>query len=104
MIAAKFIFGNSLITGFEISGHSGYAQEGSDIVCASVSSVCYMVANTLTEVMKIPAEIEIDDALMKLSLDSNGAEKAKDILSGLLLHIEELEKMYPNFIKIERGA
>ena len=26
------------INGFSVSGHSGYAEEGSDIVCAAVSS------------------------------------------------------------------
>ena len=30
------------ISGFEISGHTGYAEEGSDIVCSAVSSVSQM--------------------------------------------------------------
>ena len=44
--------------------------------------------------------------LKKSILEDNDAdaEKSKDILSGFLLHMTELEKMYPNFIKIERGA
>ena len=29
---------NGSIIGFIVSGHSGYAEEGADIVCASISS------------------------------------------------------------------
>ncbi|MFR7477837.1 MAG: ribosomal-processing cysteine protease Prp, partial [Acutalibacteraceae bacterium] len=29
-------------TGFTVKGHAGYSEEGSDIVCAAVSSAVYM--------------------------------------------------------------
>ncbi len=106
MIRAKFTFGtDGSVTGFLINGHSGYADEGEDIICASVSSAAYMTANTVTEIIKItPDALSENDGFMELRLNRADAEKAKDILSGFLLHMTELEKMYPNFIKIERGA
>ncbi len=106
MIRAKFTFGtDGSVTGFSINGHSGYADEGEDIICASVSSAAYMTANTVTEIIKItPDALSENDGFMELRLNGADAEKAKDILSGFLLHMTELEKMYPNFIKIERGA
>lgn len=106
MIRAKFTFGtDGSVTGFSINGHSGYADEGEDIICASVSSAAYMTANTVTEIIKItPDALSENDGFMELRLNEADAEKAKDILSGFLLHMTELEKMYPNFIKIERGA
>ena len=104
MITAKFSFGNDLINGFEISGHSGYADEGSDIICSAVSSPAYMVVNTLTEIMKLTPEIETDDGYLSLKLNQNDAGISKDILKGFFLHIEELSKEYPQFIKLERGA
>lgn len=29
------------VTGFEIKGHSGYAECGKDIVCSAISAICY---------------------------------------------------------------
>jgi uncharacterized protein len=106
MIRAKFTFGtDGSVKGFSINGHSGYADEGEDIICASVSSAAYMTANTVTEIIKItPDALSENNGFMELRLNKADAEKAKDILSGFLLHMTELEKMYPNFIKIERGA
>ncbi|MEE0868633.1 MAG: ribosomal-processing cysteine protease Prp, partial [Ruminococcus sp.] len=42
MIKVTFEAGNGVIKNVCISGHSGYAEEGSDIVCAAVSSAAIM--------------------------------------------------------------
>lgn len=105
MITAKFDFAeNDLITGFIVSGHSGSAVSGQDIICSAVSSSAYMVANTITEIMAIKAEIRESDGEMKLRLNRDDAEKASDILKGFYLHMGQLSKMYPDYIKVERGA
>ena len=39
MTTVRLIKNGGNIVGFDVSGHSGYADEGSDIVCAAVSSV-----------------------------------------------------------------
>lgn len=105
MITVSFSFGKkSLITGFDISGHSGYSETGSDIICASVSSAAFMTANTVTEVLGLSPEINQNDGYLSLRLNENEAEKSEDILKGFFIHIEELSKQYPKFIKIERGA
>ena len=56
MINAVFTVSRGFITGFTISGHSDFAEQGSDIVCSAVSSAVYMAANTITEVQQIEAE------------------------------------------------
>lgn len=105
MITAEFFFGNDgLINGFSLSGHSGSAPKGEDIICSAVSSPAYMTVNTLTEIMALNPEVIENDGLMTVKLNSVDAAKAADILNGLRLHIEELEKMYPEYIKVERGA
>ena len=38
------------ILGFEISGHSGYAEAGEDIVCAGVSSAVQLTVNAVVEI------------------------------------------------------
>ena len=94
MIRAEFTFGaDDCVTGFSVKGHSGYASQGEDIVCASVSSAVYMTANTITEIIKVtPDTLSESDGLIELRLNDADAEKSKDILSGFLLHMTELEK------------
>ncbi len=99
MIKINFIRQNDIITGFECKGHSGSAEAGQDIICAFVSSACFMVANTVTEVMHLNADARATDGYMKLEINEF-AENAQDILNGLLLHLTELEKDYPQNIKV----
>ena len=99
MTKATFYFDGNVPYGFLISGHSGYAQEGEDIVCASISSAAYMTANTITEVLGVNAQIEVSDAKMKLIVNKEQRHITKDILLGLKLHLEGLEEQYPEFLE-----
>ena len=99
MTKATFYFDENVPYGFLISGHSGFAESGEDIVCASVSSVAYMVANTITEILKVNAKIEVNDGIMKLIVNKEQRHITKDILLGLKLHLEGLEEQYPEFIE-----
>lgn len=93
-----------MITGFCVSGHSGSAESGEDIVCAAVSSPVYMTANTLTEVLSLSPEITEKDGFFRLTLSDGEAKKASDILQGFFLHLQALSEQYPDFIQVERGA
>ena len=99
MTKATFYFDENVPYGFLIFGHSGFAESGEDIVCASVSSVAYMVANTITEILRVNAEIEVNDGKMKLIINKEQRHITKDILLGLKLHLEGLEEQYPEFIE-----
>ena len=99
MTKATFYFDGNVPYGFLISGHSGFAESGEDIVCASVSSAAYMVANTITEILKADAEIAVDDGKMKLIVNKEQRHITKDILLGLKLHLESLEEQYPEFLE-----
>ena len=101
MIKVTFYHSSSELSGFKIKGHSGYATQGSDIVCAAVSSAAYMTANTVIEIMKLDAFAEIDEnGGMTLKLNEADAHKAKDILLGFELHLKELTKQYPKNVTI----
>lgn len=94
MITVDFFEGNK---GFVLSGHSGYSEAGSDIICASVSSAVYMVANTLTDVIGCQADIKISDGFMNLQIRETTRET--DILiEGLRLHIDQLSQQYPQYV------
>ena len=99
MIRINFFKENGLMSGFECKGHSMSAERGQDIICAAVSSACYMAANTVTEITKLDAEANATDGYMRLDVKSS-PEKAQDTLNGLHLHLTELEKQYPGNIKV----
>ena len=89
MIQVIFTVKDNDICGFEISGHSDYAEEGSDIVCAAVSSAALMTANTITEVQSLQADITENDGFLSLNL------------SQVLLHLNALSKAYSEFINVK---
>lgn len=99
MIKVNFFTSDSTINGFEISGHSGSAEAGSDIICSAVSSAAYMAANTLTEIVKCEAVADISDGYMSFTVKT-GLSEAQQILEGLELHLEALAADYPDNIKV----
>ena len=104
MTTAKFLFSDDTIVSFEVSGHSGYAEEGEDIVCSAVSSAIYMAANTIIEIMKLNPEAEVRDGYLKIQMNLDDARKSKVITDGLYLHLSQLQGQYPNNLKLERGV
>ena len=103
MIRVKFFVGNRQLKGFQISGHADFAENGEDIVCASVSSAAYMAANTVTDIIRADAEAAADDGAMTL-LVKEPCERTETVLKGLELHLKELSKQYPENIKIIYGG
>ncbi len=101
MTALRFITSRSVILGFELKGHSGFAEEGTDIVCAAVSSAAYMTVNTITDIIGLDADASAKDGYMMMRLSSQDAMKAQDILRGFELHMNELSQQYQNNIKVD---
>ncbi|MBO5944441.1 MAG: ribosomal-processing cysteine protease Prp [Clostridia bacterium] len=104
MTTAKFLFSDDVIVSFELSGHSGAGEEGTDIVCSAVSSAVYMAANTIIEIMKLNPKTVVRDGYLKLEMKIEDARKSKTITDGLYLHLSELQSQYPNNLKLERGV
>ena len=49
-------------------------------------------------------EIIEKDGFLGIRLSKDEAAAANDLLKGFELHLKELSELYPNYIKIERGA
>jgi len=92
---------NGELLGFHVYGHSGFAEEGEDIVCAAVSSAVYLVINTVTDIMHIDAETEIGDGDAVFRILSKDAADCREILQGLKLHLLSLEEQYSEFIIVK---
>ena len=55
MTTAEFHTEGRRITGFTVRGHSGYAPEGEDIVCAAVTSAVRLVECAVNDVLGLEA-------------------------------------------------
>ena len=49
----------SRITGFDVQGHSGYAEAGADIVCAAITSAVRLVEATVNDVLGLAASVKV---------------------------------------------
>lgn len=96
MIKAIFYRSGPRLTGFSVSGHSGYADAGADIVCASVSSAVMLICNAVTEVYKISASVSVGENTVALKTDSPDTR----FIEALKLHLEALSEEYPKNIEV----
>lgn len=84
-----------------VSGHSNYANAGSDIVCAAVSTAMYMSINLVEKVCPKYTFLENEkDATMELKINETN-EMTNIVLNNLLETLASLEKDYKKYIKIK---
>ena len=101
MTKIAFIHSEGVLVGFDAHGHTGYADAGEDIVCAAVSSAAYLTANTITDILHIPAEIDVGEGEMRLRIrEEKDLSRCRDCLAGFRLHMTGLEEQYPDCISV----
>ena len=104
MTRCEFFTENDRITGFTVSGHSGYAEAGKDIVCAAISAVVTMAEATINEVCGAKAKVRVkeEDARITLTLPTScdEEESVQAVLSGMMLTLISLREDYPDYIEV----
>ena len=106
MIAAVFQKQGGAIQSVEISGHSGYADAGEDIVCAAVTSAVRLCECAITDVICAAVEVSVceQDARVKFFLPNSVAGERRDacqvVLTALKLHLAALQEEYPQCILV----
>lgn len=99
MIKINVIKENNLIKHINISGHSGYAEKGKDIVCASVSSIVTTTVNSILRIDEDCLSYEEADGLLQIEVLKH--DNNIDILIDNMLDLlKELSIDYPKYIKI----
>ena len=88
------------ITGFSVSGHSGYAESGSDIICAAISAVVTMAEATINDVCGAKAKVRVkeEDARVTLTLPAScdEEESVQAVLAGMMLTLCSMRDDYPD--------
>ena len=104
MTRCEFFTQDERITGFSVSGHSGYAEAGSDIVCAAISAVTAMAEATINDVCGAKAKVRVkeQDARITLTLPASCDEEetVQAVLSGLMVYLISLKEDYEDYIEV----
>ncbi|MBR5296172.1 MAG: ribosomal-processing cysteine protease Prp [Clostridia bacterium] len=99
MIRSEFVIQDNKILSFSVEGHSGLADRGEDILCASVSAMSQLVINTLTEVFGAELDLLVDEKkpLIRCTLKSVSKENktgAEGILYGFYIQMKDIAEIY----------
>ena len=104
MTRCEFFMEDDRIKGFSISGHSGYAEAGQDIVCAAISAVVTMAEATINDVCGAKAKVRVKEADARITLTLPAAcdeeETVQAVLAGMMLYLCNLRDDYPDYIEV----
>ena len=106
MTSVTFLTEGNRIIGFDAAGHSGYAQEGEDIVCAAVTSAIRLVDATVNTVMGLCASVKVDERIGSITfrlpggLNRTKEATCQDLLTGMMVFLTELSNEYPDNIEV----
>ena len=82
-----------------ISGHALYDEYGKDIVCASVSSVSICTVNAIISINEKAIEATEKEGELIININSND-DITNKLIDNMFRCFKELEKQYPNNVKI----
>ncbi len=92
------------VSGFTAKGHSGYAEAGSDIVCAAVTSAIRMTECAVNDVLGLEASVRVRDDTISLrlpgGLSQSNENTCQTLLTALMLYLTELHEEYPDNILV----
>ena len=106
MTTVTFLTEGKRIIGFDAKGHSGYAEAGSDIVCAAITSAVRLTECAINDVLGLEAAVKVrdKDASITLKLPSTlgqtNESTCQALLTALMVHFVQLAEEYPDYISV----
>ncbi|WP_315322588.1 ribosomal-processing cysteine protease Prp [Fusobacterium pseudoperiodonticum] len=94
---------NGNIIGYKASGHSGYSEQGSDIICSAISTSLQMTLIGIQEVLKLKVDFKINDGFLDVDLKNISLDKLTQInilTETMAIFLKELTKQYPKYIRL----
>lgn len=94
------------LTGFSASDHTGYAEEGEDILCAAISAITQTALLGLADGLHINTQVKMDEAkgYLSVALPENLSQQlrreAHVILLTMKLGLESLTIDYANYLRL----
>ena len=95
---------NGKIVRYKVSGHTGKAEYGKDILCSAISTAVQTIAVGITEVLNLePKKIKIDDGYFEIEVKDEDVanENVQILLETGLKTLKEIVKNDKKFVKLE---
>lgn len=87
--------------GFISDGHSGYAEAGSDIVCAAISVLTINTINSIESLAGDKVEASEKDGHLECRFPEKTSEKADLLMDAMVLGLKSVEENYRESLRIE---
>lgn len=105
MIEVSIYKNNKEIIGFSVSGHAGYSEKGTDIVCAGVSVLTINTINSFEEILNFDDfTYAVDNTgigLIEFELTNNlDDSKGQLLLRSFELGIKSIKEEYMEYIEL----
>lgn len=88
---------------FTVSGHAGFSEHGSDIVCAAISALAYTAVGALKEIAGTGDYIEKDgyiECIVPQNISKKKRETVNVILETIILGFKQVELSYRKYVSV----
>ena len=106
MTTVAFHMEGARIVSVDVRGHSGYAEEGADLICNTVVSALQTVECTVNDVLGLAAAVKIEPEEPHISLQLPGGLSELDeytcqnLLTGMMVYLTDLRQQYPEYLTV----
>ena len=104
MTTVTFYRKDGIIIGFKVEGHAGYANIGSDIVCAAISTLAQATIMGLKYVVGIDVLVEQGDGFLSCNtkpfMEHDSKVKSQVLLATMRMAMQDIAHAYKSFIKV----
>ena len=112
MTKLVFFRSGGVFYGFEEQGHTGYGEEGDDVLCAALSAMTMLIINTVEVAYASSADYVIDEESADIRLIAKGAlpafesdERKRFAISGLIMayfyQLNDLVEEYYDYLEVD---
>ena len=112
MTKVVFFRNDGIFYGFREQGHTGYGEEGYDILCAALSSMSMLIINSVNVVFAGELDYTVDEGATEIMVQSKSAlpefeedEKKRYAISGLFMsyyiQLNDLMEEYYDYLQVE---
>lgn len=88
------------INKFHVSGHSGTAKRGKDIICAGVSALTQSALLGISTYLGRDIYWQAEDGLLYLELRDQPDSQTNAVFETMLLGLTEIAKIQPSYVQI----
>ena len=112
MTKLVFFRSGGVFYGFEEQGHTGFGEEGDDVLCAALSAMTMLIINTVEVAYASSVDFTIDEETTNIRVTSKAAlpefeedELKRYAVSGIFLayykQLEDLMEEYYDFLDVK---